>query len=133
VINGTARTSVRELVEAKACAFCGPWQLAAMHGTRFATNGNTWSMQARAHKAVKQRGGAAAALDDAVFAGVPPPPIATQTGRCRRSGGAADGRHLSECMLLRKQLRFPEIAVTHPPDAHLRGVWPSTTYNDHAL
>jgi hypothetical protein len=62
-----------------------------------------------------------------------PPPIATQTGRCRRSGGAADGRHLSECMLLRKQLRFPEIAVTHPPDAHLRGVWPSTTHNDHAL
>jgi hypothetical protein len=31
-------------------------------------------MEARAHKAVKQRGGATAALGDAVFAGVPPPP-----------------------------------------------------------
>jgi hypothetical protein len=73
VINGTARApSVRELVEAKTCAFCS-----GNYDTRFATNGSTW-MEARAHKTVKQRDGTTAALDNAVFAGVPSSPIATQ-------------------------------------------------------
>jgi hypothetical protein len=51
VINGTVRASA----------------LAAMAPASPATNGNTW-MEARAHKAVKQRDGATAALNDAVFA-----------------------------------------------------------------
>jgi hypothetical protein len=63
-----AQTSVRELVKAKTCAFCP-----GNYGTRFVTNGSTW-MEARAHKAVKQRDDAAAVLGDADFAGVPPPP-----------------------------------------------------------
>jgi hypothetical protein len=58
--NDTARTSALELVEAKTCAFCPD-----NYGTRFATNGNIW-MEARAHKAVKQRDGTAAALGEAV-------------------------------------------------------------------
>jgi hypothetical protein len=35
--------------------------------------------------------------------------------------------------ILRKQLRFPDIAVRTRRTPFLRGVWPSTMYNDHAL
>jgi hypothetical protein len=42
----------------------------------------------------------------------PPPPLCAQTRRNPR-GACTWARLLSEC-ILRKQLRFPEIAVTHP-------------------
>jgi hypothetical protein len=44
-------------------------------------------------------------------------------------GALSDDSHNLSRQILRKQLRFPEIAVTHPPDTFwLRGVWPSIMY-----